>query len=187
MVFNKGKETGCLDSIGINKVYKRQNQMSDSNDLEPTQVLKYLFDLELEQDVNPNTKPSPLSTVLNKTCAIADIKCGGCVYGNPCKDCGTVGYLRENLPILCGYSFDVNYEDYVMKFSHVEFDAESNVTGEIKISVPGEAFNHASCNTYFTNTFKYTQTEKVVILDYVITFKMSDKLIQLNIIPHVVV
>lgn len=121
-----------------------------------------------------------------KKYANADINCDGYYFCDTCEYCGTTS-SSENKDILCGYTFKTKINNYVMNFENITFDEDKNIKGNIVINVHSKSFNHASCNSFYSNKMNNIFDIDQVVIKYEINFEMTEKDIILEIIQEIVV
>lgn len=178
----------------IKPFYDNENYL-EMHEIDLTDVIEFLFDIKKKDYIKKNKRPSyilkdigtserkPLQTILNMHSALVDINYEGCSNGCCGKPSSDVDIF-----VSYGYSFDVKQGEYCMNFENVRFYEDESIEGIIKINIPSKSFNHAACNSVYSNTLKYEGfEEEILLIDYNIEFEITKDEIILNICPYVVV
>jgi hypothetical protein len=168
-----------------------KSEYGDGNEVCKTgDIFKKLFRLQFcANDLKNISEPviiPPLTTsITTKTCTI-DCDSHGCYFGRDgkCDYCGSTPCKYEDIELAINNKVSFNIDDFMLDITIENFD-KNKLCGKIEIVAPSTQFNHASCNTYATNTLK-CMSEYTTYVSYRMKYTMDNKFIMIECIPYIV-
>lgn len=161
-------------------------------DITITSIFKKLFNLQFKLNIinSDNKIYKPLSTLATFYAVESHIQLSS--RDTKCDCNNWVKSIPRNIFVpnaICIYSTQLSTQlgDYVLNIYDIKFN--DKIEGKIKITAPGEYFNHASCRCEDVRNcyVKTYDIKKYITVEHEIEFEITDTKIILNIIPNIVI